>query len=206
MKPGDLTGAVLAGGQSRRMGRDKALLLLEGEPLWQRQVRVLRAAGARVVGVVRQRAQPPLTLPPAIPVWHDAVIGAGPLAGLHAALSNCATGWLAVLATDMPRIDADWFRWLGGFCHPGGGAMVRHPGGHEPLAAIYPRAALAEVTRRLERGLRSLQPLADALVAGGQLTGVELPPADMWRVANWNTPAELGAGYKSKPSAWATAS
>lgn len=207
MKPGELTGAVMAGGRSHRMGQDKALLVLEGEPLWQRQARVLQAAGAGVVGVVRQREQAPLARPASIRLWHDTVTGAGPLAGLHAALSACKTEWLAVLATDMPRIDAGWFQWLGGFCRPGCGVMARHPGGgHEPLAAIYPRAALAEVARRLHTGSRSLQSLADLLIAEGRLTSVPLPPAEVWRVANWNTPAEVGAGYLSKPTALATAS
>jgi molybdopterin-guanine dinucleotide biosynthesis protein A len=196
----------MAGGQSRRMGRDKALLVLDGEPLWRRQARVLHSAGASVVGVVRQREQAPLDLPPELRLWHDAVIGAGPMAGLHAALSACETGWLAVLAIDMPRIDAGWFQWLGGFCGPGRGAIVRQATGHEPLAAIYPRAALAEVTARLESGQRSLQPLADALIATGRMTSVALSPAEAWRVANWNTPAEIGGGYESNPTALATAS
>lgn len=60
MIPGELSGAVMAGGQSRRMGSDKALLGLSGEPLWQRQSRVLQAAGATAVGVVRQVGQPAL--------------------------------------------------------------------------------------------------------------------------------------------------
>jgi len=191
--PGELTGAVLAGGASRRMGRDKAGLPLNGAPLWLRQARVLQRAGAGVVGVVRQSDQPALDLPPGIALWHDTVADAGPLAGLQAALSQCTTEWLAVIATDMPALDASWFQWLRGHCRPGCGAMVHLANGaHEPLAAIYPRAALAEATRRLAAGPRSLQSLADALIASGQLTSLPLPASDAWRVANWNTPAEAG--------------
>ena len=192
-RPGELTGAVLAGGASRRMGRDKAQLLLNGEPFWLRQAHVLQRAGAGPVGVVRQPAQAPLDLPANISLWHDAVTDAGPLAGLHAALSQCTTEWLAVAATDMPGLDASWFQWLRGHCRPGCGAMVRHAhGDHESLAAIYPRAALAEVTRRLASGPRSLQSLADSLIAAGLLTSLLIPATDAWRVANWNTPAEAG--------------
>jgi molybdopterin-guanine dinucleotide biosynthesis protein A len=193
MNPGDLTGAIMAGGQSRRMGRDKALLVLDGEPLWQRQVRVLRAAGAGVVGIVRRREQAPLALPADISLWHDTVNAAGPLAGLHAALSACETEWLAVLATDMPRIDAGWFDWLGTFCRPGCGAIVRHGDGHfEPLAAIYPRGALPEVWHRLQNGPCALHALADALIARRQLAVAPLPANEEWRAANWNTLAEIG--------------
>lgn len=192
--PGALTGAVLAGGQSRRMGQDKALLAIDGEPLWLRQVRVLQAAGAGDTGVVRQREQAPLNVPPPLRLWHDTVIGAGPLAGLQTALAGCETEWLAVLATDMPRIDATWFRWLQGYCRPGCGAIVRHPNGHfEPLAAIYPRAALPEVEHRLRTGSLALHGLIEALLSDGRLTPVALPAEEQWRVANWNSPAEIGS-------------
>src|SRR5262245_41114898 len=112
---GQLTGAVLAGGQSRRMGRDKAALAHEGRPMWERQAGVLRDAGAAPIAVVRQAGQDPLGLPDEVLLWHDSVVGAGPLAGLHTALSQSRTLLVAVLAVDMPRIDAWWFQWLGSF-------------------------------------------------------------------------------------------
>jgi molybdopterin-guanine dinucleotide biosynthesis protein A len=202
---GELTGAVLAGGESRRMGRDKAALMIGEIPLWQRQVLLLQSAGAGVVGVVRRPGQPALGLSAQIPLWQDAVAGIGPLAGLHAALAACPTPWLAVVATDMPRIEAAWFQWLGGFCAPGRGAMAqRSDGTFEPLAAIYPQAALTEATQRLAGPDFSLQALAKSLVAQQCLASVPLPDADLWQVENWNTPAE--AGQASKPSAFTTAS
>lgn len=188
---GELTGAVLAGGESRRMGRDKAALVVGAQPLWQRQVNLLRTAGAGVVGVVRRPDQPPLDLPADIPLWLDAVSGIGPLAGMHAALAACSTGWLAVVATDMPRLESGWFHWLGGFCVPGCGAVARRPDGtYEPLAAIYPQSARAEAAARLAGPNFSLQALADALIAQQLLLSVPLPDANLWQVENWNTPAE----------------
>jgi molybdopterin-guanine dinucleotide biosynthesis protein A len=188
---GQLTGAVLAGGESRRMGRDKAVLEVDANPLWQRQVKLLRTAGAGVVGVVRRPGQATLPLPADVPLWQDAISGIGPLAGLHAALAACPTTWLAVVATDMPRLDAGWFEWLGGFCSPGCGAMAcRRDNTFEPLAAIYPKSALAEASRRLSGPGFSLQSLAKALIAQKLLVSVPLPDADLWQVENWNTPAD----------------
>ncbi len=202
---GQLTGAVLAGGESRRMGRDKAALVVGGNPLWQRQVKLLRTAGAGVVGVVRRPGQPALELPDDVALWQDSVSGIGPLAGLHAALTACPTLWLAVVATDMPRLEAGWFQWLASFCTPDCGAMTRRLGGtHEPLAAIYPKAALDEVAQRLSGPDFSLQALANALLAQKRLVSVPLPEADLWQIENWNTPAD--AGYESKPTAFTTAS
>jgi molybdopterin-guanine dinucleotide biosynthesis protein A len=148
-----------------------------------------------VIGVVRRPDQPDLVLPTDVSLWQDAVSGIGPLAGVHAALTACPTGWLALLATDMPRLEAGWFQWLAGFCSPGCGAMARRrDGGHEPLAAIYPQSARAEATRRLAGPDYSLQAMADALIAQQLLVSVPLPDTDLWQVENWNTPTEADRG------------
>ena len=181
-----LGGTVLAGGESRRMGRDKAMLDRNGEPLWQRQRRVLRELGAAPVTIVRRRGQPQLG--GNVPLLYDTIEGGGPLAGLHAALLACRTHLLAVLAVDMPQIDAAWFRWLRSFCRPGVGAVVYIPTGFEPLAAIYPREALGAVTLHLSSGDRSLQHVVTALVRTDRLVAVSLPANERYRLINWNTP------------------
>ncbi|MDQ5980082.1 MAG: molybdenum cofactor guanylyltransferase [Verrucomicrobiota bacterium] len=187
-----LTGVVLAGGHSRRMGRDKATLAHEGRPMWERQAGVLRAAGCDVIALVRQPGQAPLGLPDDVLLWHDPVADAGPLAGLHTALNHSRTLLVAVLAVDMPRIDAWWFQWLGTYCGSNIGAITTRPDGlHEPLAAIYPRTALEEITRRLASGAdRSLHSLATELMQRHLLRSVPLPAHELWRVANWNTPED----------------
>lgn len=184
-------GAVLAGGASRRMGRDKARLRVGGEVLWRRQVRILGEAGMKRVVVVRGTGQRAL----ARDVEHvrDAVSGAGPLAGLQAALSATGAKWVAVLAVDMPELDAGWFRRLRRACRPGCGAVARHAAGFEPLAAIYPWEALAAIERRLERGRRSLQDLVAGLVARRRMTIVQLSDEELWRMKNWNRPADYEA-------------
>lgn len=191
IQPGQLTGAVLAGGQSRRMGRDKATLAHEGRPLWARQAGILREAGAEPVAIVRAPGQPPLGLPDDLLLWHDTVTGVGPLAGLHAALSQGRTSLLALLAVDMPRVDAWWFQWLGSFSGSTIGAVACRPDGtYEPLAAIYPRLALKEAAARLTGPDRSLQSLVAALVERHLLRSVPLPENETWRVSNWNSPAD----------------
>lgn len=190
--PGQLTGAVLAGGESRRMGRDKAGLVVAQDPLWLRQVKLLQAAGATVVGMVRRPGQPALPLPAGLPLWQDTVTDVGPLAGLHAALSGCRTGWLAVVAVDLPMLDASWFDWLAGFCAGGRGAIAqRSDGAFEPLATIYPKAALPAITARLRGPDFSLQHLAAALIAKKQLACVPLPDDEQRRVENWNAPEDV---------------
>jgi molybdopterin-guanine dinucleotide biosynthesis protein A len=195
VKPGSqFAGAVLAGGKSRRMGRNKARLVVDGEPLWRRQMRVLREAGAAPVRLVQAPGQRALTRG----VLRDSVRGAGPLAGLHTALRATRGTHLAVLAVDMPRIDAAWFTWLARHCTPDRGAIVRTPRGYEPLAAIYPQPAIAAVETRLARGRFSLQELVRVLVRRKQLRILRLPAAGREQVANWNTPADVITGGRQR--------
>ncbi len=185
---GSFTGAVLAGGEARRMGRNKALFRVDGEPLWRRQVRVLREAGADSVVVVRREGH--RSLGRDVPQVHDRFPDAGPLAGVEAALTGAHADWVAVLAVDMPAVEASWFEGLRKFCGAGVGAVARHAGGYEPLAAIYPREALQLVTARLERGEGSMQALVIALVRVRRLRVVNLKSSDLWQMENWNTPGD----------------
>jgi molybdopterin-guanine dinucleotide biosynthesis protein A len=172
------------------MGTDKARLRLRGEVLWRRQMRVLSEAGATPVVVVRRDDQAKLGRGD-VRIVHDTFVGAGPLAGLQAALSAAGEArWIAVLAVDMPAIDAAWFRRLRRACAAGCGAVGRHADGFEPLAAIYPREALAVVTRRLERGQRAMQDLVRALLRARRMTVVEIGTEERTAMANWNSPGD----------------
>jgi molybdopterin-guanine dinucleotide biosynthesis protein A len=205
LKPALLfAGAVLAGGESRRMGEDKARLLFGGEPLWRRQMRVLTAAGAAPVGVVRRAGQPEIA--PEVRHVRDEFSGAGPLAGLHAALKASGAAWVAVLAVDMPAIEAAWFRGLWTQCAAGRGAVAQHADGFEPLAAIYPREALGVVAARLEAGRFSLQETIAELVAAERMAVRRLSEEERAQVENWNSPGdrrmagERGAHFPYKKS------
>ena len=147
----------------------------------------LRSAGAEAVVLIRRPHQP---APSGLSCWRDSFPHAGPLAGLHAALLPGAAPWVAVLAVDMPDIDAGWFEWLRGFCRPGAGAMARHAEAYEPLAAIYPAEALREVVYRLQRGEHSLQGLALALAEQGRLALLPVPAERLRMVRSLNRLAD----------------
>src|SRR5687768_17396927 len=97
---------LLAGGKSSRMGRDKGALLVEGEPLWQRQLNILRRTQPRELFI-----SGPLDGPYAntgVRIVSDAEPHLGPLGGIAAALGECTTDWLLVLAVDLPFMRADY--------------------------------------------------------------------------------------------------
>jgi molybdopterin-guanine dinucleotide biosynthesis protein A len=167
------------------MGRDKALVEVGGEPLWKRQVRVLRDAGAGRVVVARRAGQAPIDF---ADCQLDAFADGGPLAGIHAALGLGGHTHVAVLAVDMPGIDADWFGWLRKACAPGIGAVAGQSGLLEPLAAFYPAEGLPEASARLERRELSVQGFVRGLAAAGKMSIVPVPAAYAGRIASLNSP------------------
>lgn len=94
---------VLAGGASRRMGSDKALLVVDGRPLARRTADVLVAAGASEVLVVGGDAA--ALRPLGLEVVADRHVGEGPLGGLVTALDAAANEVVVVLACDLPYAD-----------------------------------------------------------------------------------------------------
>lgn len=155
---------LLAAGRSRRMGSDKALLTtVDGQAWWERQCAVLTQAGAAEILI---SARPEQTwVPVGAMVVRDAEENGGPLAGIVAALERAAHGHVAVLAVDLPAMQAEWFARLLAQCEPGVGAVGKNGDYFEPLAAIYPREILPGARAALVRGEGSLQRLIAAEAA-----------------------------------------
>jgi molybdenum cofactor guanylyltransferase len=153
--------AVLAGGASRRMGRDKATMAVGGVEL----ASLALAAAARVadpVVLVAPEGHPARRL--AGRVVTDP--GRGPLAALAAALAALDAGHVLVLAGDHPGLRVELLAHLVGLAPAGRAVACRRGPRLEPLVAVYQRArALAAAQARLAApaGDRSLQGLLAAL-------------------------------------------
>ena len=102
-----ITGLILAGGQGARMGgADKGLQLLAGEPLVRHVLRRLQPQADSVMISANRNLDAYGSL--GVPVWTDIMDGyAGPLAGLQAGLTHCATPLLACVPCDAPFFPAD---------------------------------------------------------------------------------------------------
>lgn len=182
-------GVVLAGGRSSRMGTDKAFLDIGGERLVDRQVRLLREAGANPVFLSgRERVDYPGVEAELI---YDTVVGLGPLAGIVAALARTETTHLLVLAVDLPRISPEFLRKLIGSCTRGGGAVPRRDRGWEPLCAVYPVDCYEAARRRLNSGHRSPTALVEDLAGEGTMRSLEIGEEEAGLLANWNEPKEI---------------
>ena len=158
--PRRLAGLVLCGGASTRMGREKALLPVEGRPL------VLHVAG------LLEGAADPVFLGPGRlgrlgPLGYreveDAVPGSGPLGGLVAGLAASPHPLLAVVGVDMPFASPALFTYLADL-HGGEDAVVPSSGsGPEPLHAVYADSALPALQSSLAEGALALHAALERL-------------------------------------------
>ena len=160
MKLDHVEGAILVGGASTRMGRDKARLEWNGIPLVERVANVLGSCLTRVRLVIRPGDEPPLGLP----CIEDIGSARAPIVGVHAALQACERDAVLVAACDLPEIDVKLVLALLALVPHGDGPDVVAPmgaKGHEPLLAVYRPRLLPELERRIEGGELSLQSLLD---------------------------------------------
>src|SRR5271165_4394157 len=127
-------GWILAGGRSSRMGVDKALLEIDGQPLVSRVAR----EAAKVCAPVSLVGDPAVYGHLGFPVIPDRFPGRGPLAGIEAALGATEADWNLLLACDMPALETAVLESL--FAAGGDCALPRYPDGTvEPLCAVYHR-------------------------------------------------------------------
>src|SRR5437764_7037921 len=146
----DLSGFVLAGGASRRMGRPKALLPLAGETLVARQVRLL----GQISGTVAVAGKPELLGALDVPVLADLVPDCGPLGGIYTGLASSSTEYNLFIGCDMPFLTARFLRWLArrAFAEEAEVTVAESREGNlNPLAAVYRRSVLGAIRSALEK-------------------------------------------------------
>lgn len=145
----DVEAFILVGGQSRRMGRDKAQIVLAGQTILGRIAGELSgvAASVAVVGA-REEYSNYLSVPDIHEHW-------GALGGIHASLKAANTDWAIVAACDLPFISKPLFQFLLTFINKELDAIVpvQRDGRPQPVCALYRAATcLPEIERQISLG------------------------------------------------------
>lgn len=184
---GNVTGAVLVGGASSRMGSDKANLNVGGVPAAVRVARVLDGLFSEVllVGGTPPEGAPGRRVP-------DGVGPVSALRGLIAALEASSSPWLFAAATDMPLLSPDLVMAI--VAWPEADAVVpRTAGGAHPLCALYRVEAVLPIARRNfaanQLALRDV--LAAVTTAWLEPEAVAVVDRDGLALSNVNTPEDL---------------
>ncbi len=196
------TGFVLAGGASRRMGVNKAKLLLGDETAVERQVRLLRRV-CRSVAVLGLPASFDVL---GVAVVPDEVADRGPLGGLYTGLFRTRTELNLFLGCDLPFVDARFLYFLCRRALAGRAEAIVpiSPDGRlQPLCAIYRRRSLGKVRRFLESGesqlTRLLLRLRTQAVPWPEITRAGFAPR---LFVNMNTPQDYDAVRQRVELAW----
>ncbi len=184
-----VTGAILAGGKSRRMGQDKAWLDLgDGVPL----VRRVAAALARVADDLLVVANDPRYIELGHPVAPDRYGATGAFGGIATAISAARGELVCVAACDMPFPSPDVYALLLRLVEGYDVAIPRIDGEYETMHAVYRRTCLPAMERALARGdLRVISFFPDVKVreVGAEEIGAIDP--ELRSFTNLNTPEEL---------------
>ena len=176
--------AILAGGLSTRMGRDKAFLPHGGKTLVRLQADRLLSLGCPDL-ILSGRPGVDYAVPEARVVF-DQTPDLGPLGGLCAVLEAARHQIVLVVAVDLPALSPAWLGSLLLRCPDGRGCVPLSPQGFEPLAAVYPRALLPQARIALEAGELSLQKLLRTACEQGLMASYPLAPEESPFLANWN--------------------
>ena len=150
IKISQLQSFILAGGQSRRMGRDKSQLTLENQTFTDRIAeRLLEITDSVTLVGTHQSGSRYASTPDVYPAW-------GALGGLHAALNACRTQWAIVVACDLPFVTAELFHYLASLRHDHDAVVPLQPDGRpQPLSSLYRiEPCLQRATELIEAGQR----------------------------------------------------
>lgn len=201
----DVSGVLLAGGKSRRMGQDKRLLSVGAETLYARSLSVLRAMFQRVIVVIAQDSP---AMESDVPIFRDLIPHCGSLGGLYTGLKQAETEWIFAVACDMPFLDPAVMRYFIKLKGEGDVVMAKLENGFHPMHALYHRNCLPVIEKLIDAQDFKIHRLAEhPALRVRVVTPEELGPFDREGRSfyNVNTPEDLAAarvllGQVVKPS------
>jgi len=189
----NLAVALLAGGDSRRMGEDKAFLEDGGRPLWEIQAEKLETLGAEKQ-LLCIRADQSMERAGWTRV-EDPPERSGPMSALTRALETSEKRAVLLLAVDLPRLPLSFLQSLAPEDGEAGIGLIPRVGGRlQPVAALWPAEALGEARAALDEDRLSLTRLAKKGITMGWMKVLEVTDQKVAAgFANLNTPEEATA-------------
>ena len=158
-----VTGAILAGGASSRMGRDKAWLPVGAYPMIERIIARLRPHAQRIVVIANTRNAVTFEHLPVDAVWTDLAPDRGPLMGLYTGLMHATTELAVFVPCDMPRLDGRLIEPLLRACREDAtilaAAGTHHATGPQPFPLVCRASACRAIGTLLDRRTYSVREL-----------------------------------------------
>lgn len=188
----DLTGIVIAGGKSRRMGAEKGLISFGGKPLITYPVKILSEVCERVIISANSNSYGFLGLP----VIADQARGGGPMIGIYSGLLSSETEYNLVLSCDMPMITEALLQQIISSAKGCTAAIAFHRGFAEPLCGIYNRSLVSELESHISGEKFKLITFLEKTGARFIEIDESLPFYHPNLFLNMNTPQDIETGEK----------
>jgi len=190
----DVSVAILAGGQSRRMGTDKSFIKLNNRPLIEHVLQQVQSLKLPLFIVANNRAH---YEPLGYPVFSDVFLGKGSLGGIYSAIHHSSTAYTLCVACDMPFLVPELLRHLIELRHDYDAVVPEVNRRLEPLHAVFSAACLNALKVQLQRNELAIYPLFHALNTRivSQSTLVRFDPG-LRSFVNVNTPDDLEAAQR----------
>jgi molybdopterin-guanine dinucleotide biosynthesis protein A len=183
-----MTGIVLAGGENRRMGADKAFLTVAGMPMIEHVLRALRESVERIIIVTNS---PKSYASCDAVVITDACDKRGPLTGIYSGLLHSRDEYNVVVACDMPFLNPELLAYMAGLAGDYDVVLPKIGDFAEPLHAVYRRGLLQVIEDHIKKEQQRIQNIFTGLRVR-YITEKEIDRFDPQRRSfiNLNTPKE----------------
>jgi molybdopterin-guanine dinucleotide biosynthesis protein A len=142
----NVTGIILAGGKSSRMGSDKGLMIVNGKPMVEYIIEELQSLDIPVIIVANNPEYEKF----GIPVFTDSIKNKGPMAGIYTGLLHSSTESNVVLSCDIPKVSAKLIKKLVSNANQSDISILKHGNTLHPLIGIYKRSTLRGLKRKLD--------------------------------------------------------
>jgi len=189
MNKNNITGIILSGGKSSRMGTDKGLLLFENKPFIQHSIDALKPLVSEIIIVSNNKDYNVFGFKRV----EDAIENAGPLAGIYSGLNESKTDYNLVLSCDIPLISSEILeKLINAIDDVSEIIQIESEGKNMPLIALYKKSCAAKFLKLLNEGERKLQ----VAVNKCNVKNVKLNEHDAFFTKNINTKNDLKAIIK----------
>ncbi len=159
----EVTSIVLAGGKNLRLGRSKALEVINGRSLIERVIERLAPVASKLL-IVTSHEQFELPTIPGAEVLIDVYPGSGPLGGIYTGLLVSQTAQSIMVACDMPFLNTELLRHMVELSRDFDAVVPRLANGMiEPLHAIYSKSCLDKMKIRLENNQLGITPFLNEM-------------------------------------------
>jgi len=144
----DITGVILAGGKSSRMGVNKSFLKLGNQTIIERIVELMKSIFTEVIIITNTPDEYKFLK---LPLYEDIYKWKGPLAGIHSALTHSQTEKIFVLSCDVPLMSKEMIEYIANYKTDKGIIITRAAGYLQPLVGTYGKSILPEAEEILKK-------------------------------------------------------